>query len=60
MVAGPGFAPGSGGYEPPEMLLLHPAIPILYAFFLRKATICTIVDSTYYVGVAQVVRAAHS
>ena len=25
LVAGPGYAPGSGGYEPPELLLLHPA-----------------------------------
>lgn len=25
-VAGPGFAPGSQGYEPCEVLLLHPAI----------------------------------
>jgi len=25
-VAGPGIAPGSGGYEPPEILLLYPAI----------------------------------
>jgi hypothetical protein len=25
-VAGPGLAPGSGGYEPPEILLLHPAM----------------------------------
>lgn len=26
LVAGPGIAPGPGGYEPPEILLLHPAI----------------------------------
>jgi hypothetical protein len=26
LVAGPGFAPGSQGYEPCELLLLHPAI----------------------------------
>lgn len=26
VVAGPGFAPGSRGYEPLEMLLLYPAI----------------------------------
>lgn len=26
LVAGPGFEPGSGGYEPPEVPLLHPAI----------------------------------
>ena len=26
LVAGPGFAPGSRGYEPREVLLLHPAI----------------------------------
>ncbi len=26
VVAGPGFAPGAEGYEPPEILLLHPAI----------------------------------
>lgn len=28
LVAGPGFEPGSGGYEPPEVPLLHPAILI--------------------------------
>jgi hypothetical protein len=26
LVAGPGIAPRAGGYEPPEILLLHPAI----------------------------------
>lgn len=26
LVAGPGFAPGSRGYEPRELLLLHPAM----------------------------------
>lgn len=26
LVAGPGFAPGPTGYEPVEVLLLHPAI----------------------------------
>ena len=25
LVAGPGFAPGSSGYEPDELLLLYPA-----------------------------------
>ena len=25
-VAGPGIEPGSGGYEPPEIPLLHPAV----------------------------------
>lgn len=29
LVAGPGIEPGSGGYEPPEVPLLHPAIFIL-------------------------------
>ena len=32
-VAGPGFAPGSGGYEPPEILLLHPAIGQIITLF---------------------------
>ena len=26
LVAGPGIEPGSGGYEPPEVPLLHPAV----------------------------------
>ena len=26
LVAGPGIEPGSGGYEPPEVPLLYPAI----------------------------------
>ena len=26
LVAGPGIEPGSGGYEPPEVPLLHPAM----------------------------------
>lgn len=26
LVAGPGLEPGSGGYEPPEVPLLYPAI----------------------------------
>ena len=30
LVAGPGFEPGSGGYEPPEVPLLHPAIVISF------------------------------
>ncbi len=29
-VAGPGLEPGSGGYEPPEVPLLYPAI-LLYS-----------------------------
>jgi hypothetical protein len=30
-VAGPGIEPGSGGYEPPEVPLLYPAIYV-YTF----------------------------
>ena len=30
LVAGPGIEPGSGGYEPPEVPLLYPAIYLLY------------------------------
>lgn len=30
-VAGAGIEPASGGYEPPEVPLLYPAIPIQYA-----------------------------
>ncbi|MDB5254041.1 MAG: hypothetical protein JWL80_107 [Parcubacteria group bacterium] len=33
VVAGPGLAPGSGGYEPPEILLLYPAITPHYILF---------------------------
>ena len=36
IVAGPGFAPGSEGYEPSEILLLHPAIwriIVIFDFF---------------------------
>ncbi len=28
-VAGPGIEPGSGGYEPPEVPLLYPAVSLL-------------------------------
>lgn len=30
IVAGPGFAPGSRGYEPLEVLLLYPAITLMH------------------------------
>lgn len=30
MVAGPGVEPGSGGYEPPEVPILHPATTLPY------------------------------
>ena len=35
LVAGPGIEPGSGGYEPPEVPLLHPA---MYLFFTSLGT----------------------
>jgi len=48
IVAGLGIAPRAGGYEPPEILLLHPAITLMFSiihimkdfkkslYFLRK------------------------
>src|SRR3989344_4308059 len=30
VVAGPGFEPGPGGYEPPEVPFLHPAVQHKY------------------------------
>ena len=33
-VAGPGLEPGSGGYEPPEVPLLYPAMNIV--LFLHR------------------------
>lgn len=32
LVAGPGFAPGPQGYEPCEVLLLHPAIDNIVSY----------------------------
>jgi len=34
-VAGPGIEPGSGGYEPPEVPLLYPAIILLLLYHLH-------------------------
>jgi hypothetical protein len=36
-VAGPGIEPGSGGYEPPEVPLLYPAIYLLLPHYLLCA-----------------------
>ena len=33
-VAGPGLQPGSGGYEPPEVPLLHPAMAMSVTFIM--------------------------
>ena len=42
-VAGPGIEPGSGGYEPPEVPLLYPAI----STFIALCTITFYVVKTY-------------
>jgi hypothetical protein len=34
-IAGTRFALVSGGYEPPEILLLHPAISLFYMFLIN-------------------------
>ncbi len=36
LVAGPGIEPGSGGYEPPEVPLLYPAIYLFFTFVVTK------------------------
>ena len=64
MVAGAGFAPASRGYEPREVLLLHPAMslyvnkpfpkvqtPLLLKRWHKRATFCV-----RNVGVAQLVE----
>ena len=44
VVAGPGFAPGAEGYEPSEILLLHPAIVktaiIILSIFQKARFFC--------------------
>lgn len=58
LVAGPGFAPGPGGYEPPELLLLHPAKNCgdfqIYSNFILIAIKVILVELN--VGVAQLVE----
>ena len=60
LVAGPGLAPGSAGYEPTEILLLHPAtghsttvFSTLQAHICFYAIFCYIL---WIVGVAQLVE----
>ena len=45
-VAGPGIEPGSGGYEPPEVPLLYPA---MYSIVRSSIAERLLVSSTYTV-----------
>lgn len=43
--AGPGIEPGSGGYEPPEIPLLYPAVMIIIA---QSSKHFNLPDSAHY------------
>lgn len=66
IVAGPGIAPGPPGYEPDEILLLHPAMVLRIVqylcqqcnYILKIRLKCT--NLSGHVEVAQLVRAVVS